>query len=137
MKTAHRLPQKAKGERPQYFADPAVDRLLSITLALAGEVVVLRERLDAMERLLERGAPVTRTALDDFQPDAAVTAEREAWRERFLEVVLRSIHQEQEEYQRAAGESPYEAAMRLVEQPAATPPGDAAPDHANAEEHTR
>ena len=133
MKGAPRLPQKAKGERPQYFADPAVDRLLSIALALSGEVVVLRERLDALERLLERGDPVTREALDRFAPDAGAIAERDAWRERFLELVLGSVAQEQEVYARAAAESPYEAAIRLVEQPAAEPPGGAAPDHANNE----
>jgi hypothetical protein len=37
------LPRKAKGQRPAYFSDPAVDKLLSMTMALAGEVSVLRE----------------------------------------------------------------------------------------------
>ena len=34
------LQKKARGERPQYFADPAIDKTLAITLALAGEVAV-------------------------------------------------------------------------------------------------
>lgn len=90
-----RLPLEARGERPQYFADPAIDKVLSITLALAGEVAVLRERLDAVERLLEGGQPVTRAALDAYVPDAEARADRDAWREQFLDVILRVVHQEQ------------------------------------------
>ena len=49
------LQKKAKGERPRYFEDPAIDKVLSITLALAGEVAVLRDRVDTIERLSEAG----------------------------------------------------------------------------------
>lgn len=111
-----RLQQKAKGERPQYFADPAIDKVLSITMALAGEFAVLRDRMDSVERLLEAGQPVTRAALDAFQPDAAARAERDAWRERFLDVILRVVHQEQEDLARKAESAPYDAAVQLVEE---------------------
>jgi hypothetical protein len=36
---------KAKGKRPHYFEDPAIDRVLSITMALAGEVSVMHRSL--------------------------------------------------------------------------------------------
>ena len=36
---------RAKGARPKYFDDPAIDRLLSIVMALAGEVAVVKDRL--------------------------------------------------------------------------------------------
>ncbi len=117
MSAETRLPAGPKGERPQFFADPAVDRVLSIALALAGEVAVMRERLDALERLLEAGSPVSRAALDGYRPDATAVAERDRWRERFLEVVLRAVHQEREALERRAAETPYVHAVRLVEQP--------------------
>jgi hypothetical protein len=60
-------------------------------------------------------------ALDAFEPDAAAAAERAAWRERFLDVVLRVVHQDQEELSRAASAMPYEAAVQFVEQPVAEP----------------
>lgn len=110
-----RLQQKAKGDRPQYFSDPATDKVLSITLALAGEVAVLRERLDSLERLLEAGGKVTREKLDHYTPDVAARAERDAWRENFLDVVLRVVHQEREDLERRAEAQPYEAAVQLVE----------------------
>ncbi|QMW23083.1 hypothetical protein [Sandaracinobacteroides saxicola] len=110
------LQKKARGERPRYFADPAIDKTLAITLALAGEVAVLRDRLDSIERILESGAPLTRAAIDGFVPDAAMRAERDAWRDRYLDNVLRIVHQEREELeQRAAEAQPYEAAIELVE----------------------
>lgn len=110
------LQLKAKGERPQYFADPAVDKTLAITLALAGEVAVLRDRLDTLERRLEAGLPVTRAALDADVPDANVRAERDRWREQYLANVLRIVHQEREELARAAGSpAPYDAAVAAVE----------------------
>ena len=42
---------KAKGKRPSYFEDPAIDRTLSIVMAIAGEVAVLRERMDTIEQI--------------------------------------------------------------------------------------
>lgn len=121
--SAARLPRLAKGERPQYFADPAIDKVLAITLALAGEVAVLRERLDAAERLLEGGQPVTRAALDAFVPDAAARADRDAWREQFLEVILRAVHQEQATLARqaeAAGGQPVASQARAADSSAGT-----------------
>jgi hypothetical protein len=45
------MSRKAKGKRPVYFNDPENDKLLAITMAVAGELSVLRERLDTIERL--------------------------------------------------------------------------------------
>ncbi len=119
MSDDNRLQLKAKGERPQYFEDPAIDKVLSITMALAGETAVLHDRVDTIERLLEAGVPLTRAAIDDYQPDEGVREERDAWRDRFLDNVLRIVHQEREELARkAADKVPYDEAIRLVEAPA-------------------
>jgi hypothetical protein len=110
------LQKKARGQRPEYFADPAIDKVLSITMALAGETAVMRDRLDTIERLLEAGQPVSRAAIDAFAPDEAVRAERDAWRDEFLDVVFRIIHQEREELEKRAAEArPYDEAITLVE----------------------
>ena len=110
------LQKKARGQRPQYFADPAIDKTLAITLALAGEVAVMRDRIDTIERLAEAGQSPTRAAVDDYVPDAAARAQRDAWRDNYLDTVLRIIHQEREELeQRAADTQPYNAVLDLVE----------------------
>lgn len=110
------LQKKARGQRPEYFDDPSIDKVLSITLALAGEVAVLRDRMDTVERLLEAGEPVTRAAIDAYQPDAHVRDERDAWRETYLDVVLRRIHQEREDLSDSAQSAKtYQDAIDLVE----------------------
>ena len=86
--------KRARGPRPTYFDDPQIDRLLSIVLALAEEVSVMRERLDTIERLAEEKGGITRAEIESFRPDERVDAEREAMREAFLERVLRTMFEE-------------------------------------------
>jgi hypothetical protein len=88
------LQQNAKGQRPQYFDDPSVEKVLAITMALAGEFSVMRDRLDSLERLLEAGVTVTREALDGYVPDERARSDRDAWRSTFLDVLLRVVQQD-------------------------------------------
>ncbi len=110
-----KLQSVARGERPRYFEDPAIDKVLSIALALAGEVAVMRDRVDTLERLIESGQPVSRAAIDAYRPDDSVCAERDAWRDRFLDVVLRSIRQELEGIELNRGQAGYMDVINLVE----------------------
>lgn len=107
------LPTKAKGERPRYFDDPAIDKVLSITLALAGEVAVLRDRIDTIERLSEAGRAISPEAVDTFEPGPEIRAMRDQWRDGFLDVVLRSVHQEMEGLERKA--ESYDTAIATVQ----------------------
>ena len=43
---------KPKGKRPYFFDDPAVERVLNITMAVASELAVARERVDTLEMRL-------------------------------------------------------------------------------------
>jgi hypothetical protein len=110
-----RLPTTPRGERPRYFQDPAVDKVLSITMALAGEVAVMHDRLDSLERLLEARQPITRSALESFQPSGEERVARDAWRDRFLDVVMRSVHQELESLKSGRDRSSYAKVIELVE----------------------
>ena len=91
-----KLQKAARGKRPQYFHDPAIDRCISMVMALSQEVWVMRERMDSIERLLAAGESVTPEVLDAYRPDEGALADREARREVFLDCVLRSVHQELE-----------------------------------------
>jgi hypothetical protein len=79
---------KAKGKRPQFADDPQIDRLLAMVTALAGEVAVLRERQDTLERLLHSAGALNVTAIEAYEPDETVLADRERWRAAFLDRVL-------------------------------------------------
>jgi hypothetical protein len=74
--------------RPAFFDDPAVDKLLAITMALLGEVCVLRDRLDAHERLAAARGGYGKADVDAYEPDAAARLERDAAREQAMARVL-------------------------------------------------
>jgi hypothetical protein len=87
---------KAKGKRPQYFEDPAIDRTLSILMALVGEVSVLRERLDTVERLLETKGSISRTDIETYEPDRAAGLERGLITREYIARVMRGVQQDME-----------------------------------------
>ncbi len=87
---------KPKGRRPAYFDDPAVDRLLSLSMALVAEVSVLRERLDTVERLLEARGGLSRADVDAFMPDSKAGAERGEATRGYIARVMRGFQQDVE-----------------------------------------
>ncbi len=96
---AVRISRTAKGEKPVNFADPAVDKLLGITMSLASEVSVLRDRLDTLERLIDRHGLVRRSDIESFEPSPAERAERIAARAEFVERILLVVQRDLEESQ--------------------------------------
>jgi len=87
---------KAKGKRPQYFDDPAIDRTVSILMALVGEVSVLRERLDTVERLLEAKGTISRADIEAYAPDRDAGFERGLATREFITRVMRGVQQQLE-----------------------------------------
>lgn len=83
-----RLPRTPKGERPQFSTNPEVDRVMAIAMAIAGEVAVLRERLDTFEALSAARGSVSAADIDSFVPSDDHEKRREQWRHDFLDRVL-------------------------------------------------
>ncbi|MFC3581165.1 hypothetical protein [Sphingomonas hylomeconis] len=98
--------KRAKGKRPDYFDDPAVDRLLSIVMALVGEVSVQRQRGDTLERLLEAKGIVAREDIESFVPDRAAAEERGVATKAYIARVMRGVQQAMEAM--AADDKPVE-----------------------------
>lgn len=92
-----KLLRTAKGKRPNYFSDPDVDRLLAIIVPLIGEVSVLRDRLDTVERLAEKHNLFAQNEIEKFAPSAAEKQARDDWREQYLSRVFRITQSELEE----------------------------------------
>jgi hypothetical protein len=109
-----KLKRKAKGERPYFFDDPAVDKLLSMLMGLAGEVSVMRDRLDTIERLANDKNLFTIDDIEKYHPDDAVLKQRAERREAFLGEITRIIGAELEGLAQEENES-YDKAMDLVE----------------------
>lgn len=102
---------RAKGKRPYFFKDADVERLLGIVMAVAMENAVTRQRLDALERLVEQKGLLTRAELEQFAPDRDAEAERTLWMKEYIARVLRMVQQETEAIQGGAMDVPMEEVM--------------------------
>ncbi len=89
-------PTKSKAVRPHFFDDPNTDRLLTMVMNLAAEVAVLRERLDTHEQVASAKQLFSPDDIEAFEPNDDVMNAREAWRERFLDRLLKVMSEEME-----------------------------------------
>lgn len=90
--TQIRLPRVAKGKRPQFFDDPAIDQMMTFIIELSAEVSVVYDRLDTVERLLDAKGTVSRADIEAYRAPEAVENERMARRDGYLKRVFR-MHQ--------------------------------------------
>ncbi len=84
------LARVAKGRKPRYFADPATDTLLSMVLALTQELSVARDRIDTLERLLDRAGVLAAQTVDDYLPTPEEAAARSTLRAGMIRRVFRA-----------------------------------------------
>ena len=108
--------QKAKGKRPYFFKDPDVERVLSITMAVAGELAVLRQRLDTIEELLAERGGISKRDIEAFAPNAAQQEARGRWSQEYLARILRIVQQEREAVARGREPSSEEAGQRMADE---------------------
>ncbi|ANU06403.1 hypothetical protein [Paraurantiacibacter namhicola] len=85
--------RRAKGRRPDYFEDPALDRLYSVVFALAADVSALRERQDTLERLLDEKGTVSRADIESYEPDRKAGRERALATRAFVNRIMRGFQQ--------------------------------------------
>ena len=79
----------AKGDRPYFFEDPNVDKLLAMVLALASELSAVRDRLDTHERLAEKKEWSSHEAIEGFKIDEETSSYRNQSREEFISRIMR------------------------------------------------
>lgn len=87
------MAKQAKGKRPIYLDNPHNDKLLAMLMTLAGEVSVLRERLDTIERIAEAKGLISSEEIETYEPDEQVTQEREQWRESYIARLLQVVQE--------------------------------------------
>jgi hypothetical protein len=80
--------------RVAFFDDPAVDRVLGITMAVAQEVGQVLEKLDTIERVLVQRGTLAPGELQAFVPTPAIAAERLTMQQAFCARLLRVVEQE-------------------------------------------
>lgn len=90
---------RAKGKRPDFLGDPSSERMLSILLAVVGEVSVLKERLDTVERLLDAEGTISRADIEKYRPDRDAAYERGLMTKEYVARIMRGVQQEMEAMQ--------------------------------------
>jgi hypothetical protein len=86
---------KPAGKRP-FFLEPQVERVLAITMTVAQELAVARQRVDTLERLLKAKGVLSDDDVDDFTPDPLAAVERARWSQEYIARILRIVQQENE-----------------------------------------
>jgi len=97
------LPRTAKGPRPQYFENPAIDQLHAIVLAMSAEIAVLYDRCDALERMLAAKGIVEPGAVDSYEPGEPAREERALKREALINRLFRAVREDRERLPDEAG----------------------------------
>ena len=87
---------KAKGKRPEYFADEMSENHFSITMALIAELAVARERNDTLERLLVSKGVISKDEIENFLPDEKAAQERQLSQVEYSTRIFRSLQQQLE-----------------------------------------
>lgn len=86
--------RRAKGAQPHFFDDPNIDRLLTMFMNMAAEISVLRDRVDTHERVAAAKGAYSPADIEAYDPPDDVRAAREAWRNTFLDRLLKTMEQD-------------------------------------------
>lgn len=85
------------GARPVFFgANPDLDRMFAVIVAMAGEIAVLRSRLDTHERLAARSGAFDRSQVEAYRPEGPAVAERMADRQELVQRIFQPVVAETE-----------------------------------------
>lgn len=79
------------GDHPTYFADPVQDTLVNMLMELAAQVWVNRERMAALEAVLEARGGLDPDAVEAYRPTPERAAALREERDRFVAGLLKEI----------------------------------------------
>jgi len=88
-------PRVPKGNRPWFLGNPHIERVLSMTMAVATEVSVLHDRIDTLERVAsDKKGMFTLDDIGNYTPSPEVHDARERWRKEYLDRIMRIMLEE-------------------------------------------
>lgn len=109
------LPKHVSGVRPAFHADPAIDRLIAMVLALTREVSVLRDRTDTLEILGHEAGWLQPGAVETYVAPLPVRQRREASREAMIGRVLSILSEEIADLETGATDDTYWSTIAAIE----------------------
>ncbi|TRW14426.1 hypothetical protein [Glacieibacterium frigidum] len=78
------MTRSAQGKRPHFYETPALDQMMSMIMVLAGEVSVLADHIDSIERVAAANGLDLRAGIASLALDQVALEEREARRQALL-----------------------------------------------------
>ena len=109
------LPKHVSGARPAFHADPAIDRLIAMVLALTRETSVLRDRVDTLEILAEDAGWLEPGAIEAYVAPTEIRQRRETRREAMIGRVLAIMSEEIADLEAGATDDRYWATIDGIE----------------------
>lgn len=91
IRSARDLVNDPERRKPQFLAEPGMDRAVAAIMRLAMEVSVLRDRLDTHEALAEKSGAYTSGEVDAYLADPERAARRAKARTRLIESLLHDL----------------------------------------------
>ena len=79
------------GDNPSYLGDPIQDALVNMVMELAAQVWVNRERMAALEAVLEERGDLPADEVERYRPDPERAAQLRQERDRFVADILKEI----------------------------------------------
>lgn len=89
-----KIPLQARAKRPQFFDDMGLDPIVTMTTELMTELWVVKERLFAVEKILDESGLDVRQKLEDCEFSKNELAELEQKRRQFVETIMRAFSAE-------------------------------------------
>lgn len=86
-----KAPPATAGRREITGLSVIEDQALGMITALASELVVARERIDTLERLLEGNGTLDRAQIESYRAQGEVALEREGLRQRLIAKIFRPL----------------------------------------------
>lgn len=101
----------AKGKRPQFYEQAGIDQLMSMVMVLAGEVCMLRDRMDAQERVAKAHGIDLAKGIEALELDEQALQAREAYRQDFLDRLFYLARKEASEAAAQESDEAYRATI--------------------------
>lgn len=86
-----KVPPFTAGRREITGLSVIEDQAMAMIAALASELVVARERIDTLERVLEEGGMLDRARIEGYRPEGEAAQQREGLRQRLIAKIFRPL----------------------------------------------
>ena len=86
-----KIPMESRAKRPAFFADSAIDQVVTMMMELMAELWVVKERVHTLEKVLSTHGLEVAEEIESCQFSADEKVRLEGERQQFVSTILRSF----------------------------------------------